>query len=536
MVTGTSDLAHVRGANLEEVDFSIGELLRRTAAAEPHRIALLELRDLETGVQRAWSYAALLAQAEAVGQMLALRFAPGDRVAIWSTNRPEWTFLQFGAALAGMVIVAINPSCRADDLAQILRQSGAVALFHHAIGDHGAVAAMIHEARAGAPALRHVETLDSWAVPPVPDPNGPVLPVVAAHSPALIQFTSGTTGNAKGAVLTHHALVNSHMAFEAQLGLDPGSVLLNSTPMSTIAGSALVTLTALWNRGTHLLLDRYLPDRVFRAIEEERANWTSIVPTQVTMLLEDPGVATCDFTSLKAITSGGAPVSAELARKAERLLRMDFCMIYGQTEAGCAATHGDRRKDPLSVRARNAGRVMPGRELRIADPATGDTMGVGETGEICIRGLVMTGYFGMAEESAGALDGEGWLHTGDLGKIDADGYLTVSGRLKDMIIRGGLNVYPREVEDVLIAHPTVAEAAVFGVPDPKWGEIVVAGVRASEGCVPDRATLIDFVSGRIAKYKAPADILLVDAFPLTASGKVKKIMLRDQYLQAFAVG
>jgi fatty-acyl-CoA synthase len=507
------------------VDLTIGDLLRRVASAVPDAAALKLLRDPATGRQDQWTFSSMLSAAEGAAGHLLEHFAPGEHLALWSANSPEWLFMQFGAALAGLVLVPINAACRADDLTEIVHQSRAAGLIYDPSLDPSRADLLTRSLEKTCPELRHIEPLRQWSPATRPRP----LPHIDAKSPALILFTSGTTGAAKGAVLSHHALVNSHKIFEEQLGLAPGSVWLNATPLATIAGCGLVPLSALWNQGVQVLLPRFLPELFFRAISEDRANWSAIVPTMATMALEHPGCAACDFSSFQAVTIGGSPVAPDLAERIERAFDAAFCMIYGQTEATSAATHGDR-SDPLRRRAVTAGRAMPGRELRIADRDTGVSVPRGETGEICIRGLVMDGYFGMPQETAAALDSEGWLHTGDLGEIDDDGYLTVSGRLKDMIIRGGLNVYPREIEDVLIEHPSVAEAAVFGAPDPKWGEVIVAAIRPPPGCPVDPEEIKRFIASRIARYKVPEDVIAVEAFPLTPTGKIQKLALKDIYL------
>jgi len=518
-------LAHISGpADFTPVDWSIGELLQRTAHAHPERIALKGLRDPESGMQARWTYAEMLAETIGVARCLLDRFEPGDRVAIWAEGGPRWMIFALAAQVAGIVLVPINAGCKRDELRQICLQSQAKGLFHgrdNPSRDAGA------DGKTDPVALRAAAPLaDLFAAAAG---RGSELPIVDPHREALIIFTSGTTGNAKGATLSHYALVNAHKGFVERLAFEAHSTWMNCVPAHTIAGCAFAPLNAIWNAGTHLVLDRFDAGAFFRGIAEDQAAWAPVVPTMGVTLLEYLDRHPCDTGNLKALTLGGAPISPDLAATLEHRLGAHMLTIYGQSEASAPTTQNDANV-PIEARSLSAGRPLGGREVRIADPESGKTLEVGETGEICIRNFVMSGYFGQPAETARALDEQGWLHTGDLGLVDEDGNLRINGRLKDMIITGGLNVYPREVEDILVSHPAVLEAAVFGVPDAKWGERIVAAVRPAAEA-PASEDLRGFVAERLARHKLPSEFVFLQQFPLTPSGKIQKAAVREKYLE-----
>lgn len=517
------------------VDWTVGDLLRRVAQEVPDQVALTYLRDNSRKTKNSWTYSELLSRSEAFAGYLRQHFEPGEHIAIWATNRPEWLFFQFGTALAGLVLVTVNPAARDEDFSHIVSQSDAVGLFHGTPLPDVERTRLLDLVQNRCPRLRHIEALDqAYARSGDCEPKDK-LATTDPLSPAIILFTSGTTGKAKGALLSHRSIVNGQQFFERRLNLSRGSKWLNPTPLYTIAGSIFVNLGALWNRGTHILLERFHPELVMRGIEDEGANWAPLVPTMATMLLEYVQNRSHDFRSLKAVTMAGSPIAPELARQLEGVTGAMVCGAFGQTEAGATITHCDRA-DSLFLRTTTAGQVLPGREIRIVDTASGQTLACDKVGEICVRGLTMTGYHNMQEATATALDRDGWLHTGDLGKLTQGGYLTITGRLKDMIIRGGLNIYPREIEDWLVEHPAIVEAAVFGTPDAKWGESVVAAIRLREGCTdPGSEAIKEFLASRIADNKIPSVIYNVLEFPLTASGKIQKFALRDKFLQQSSI-
>jgi fatty-acyl-CoA synthase len=345
-----------------------------------------------------------------------------------------------------------------------------------------------------------------------------------------IQYTSGTTGFPKGALLRHGGLTDNAAIFGHLVEIGPGDVYVNPRPMFHTAGCVLGAIGTLAMRATHLPVLAFDPAWVLELVERERGTILLGVPTMQIAMLEHPDVATRDLSSLKASVSGGSLVPAELVRKIEATLGVRFCIVYGTTECSPLITQ-TRFADSPEDKATTIGQPIPQAEVKIVEPLSGATLGIGEVGELCARGfMVMTGYYGNAEATAAAIDEGGWYHTGDLASMDERGYCRIEGRLKDMIIRGGENIYPREIEDVLFTHPAVADAAVVGLPDDKWGEQVAAVVRLAAGQEADARELFAFVRENLAPYKAPRRWAFVAEYPLTASGKIQKFVLRDQLL------
>jgi fatty-acyl-CoA synthase len=511
---------------------TIGSVLREAAGRAPDRTALID-GDLRRPGRRQWTYAELLADAERAARALLTRFAPGERVAVWSPNRPEWIILEFATALAGLVLIPVNPAYRGEELAYVLDDSGADGLFLADTSPGGDMRAVLAEVRGRLPGLREVVSFSEWAAFTAAGDTGAAgeLPVVAPSSAAQVIYTSGTTGRPKGAVLTHRGLTNNaRLAFEA-IGVGPDDVEINPMPMFHVGGSALFTLGPVQAGAAHVLMPRFSPALELELIEAYRVTLLCGVPTMFLALLGHPDRAKRDLSSLRRSVTGGALSPVALAHQVEAALGVTYTIAFAQTEAGCvisAATSADSAAD----RAETVGRPLPQAEVRIARLSDGATARCGETGEIRTRGyLVMQGYRGDPAGTAAALDSGGWLHTGDLGSMDDRGYLRIAGRRKEMIIRGGENIAPREIEEVLTAHPAVADAAVLGVPDEYYGEVVGAAIRpAGDGAGEPGLTaeLAEFCRERLAPEKVPSRWLFTAAFPLTASGKVRKDALRDQ--------
>lgn len=510
-------------------DLNVGEFLRMIAAEVPDRIALKGARDPATGTQASWTYAALLYQAENVADALLTKFAPGDHVALWCANRPEWAIAQFGAALAGLVLVAVNPASRPNELVHALGLSGSVGIIvdHEFRGTNFRQA--VEQVRDQLPLLRDIILIEDLVASPRRTPM-PSLPDVPLHSAAMVQFTSGTTGRAKAALLSHYGLVNIAQFTANRFALPHGSAWLNWLPMFHTGGSVFALMGCMWTRGTFVLVNGFDPPSIMQIIQDERASWLPLVPTTAVALLDHPDRPGFDLSSLEVVTQGGTPVAAELVERIERELSIDHVSVFGQTETSSTICLGVRH-DTMAHKTMSVGKPMPYTEVKIVDRATGVTVNHGEIGEIRIKNFaLMMGYYGQPQESAEAIDAEGWLLTGDLGTIDEDGYLQVTGRLKDVIIRGGENIYPREIEDLLHEHPAIAEAAVFGIPDSKWGETPIAAIRCLAGQTLDHASVIEYLEPLMARYKMPKDVWILDTMPLTLSGKIQKFVLRDQYL------
>ena len=514
------------GPDLDEV--SIGDLLRRVAAESPNAVALVDGQP-DPALRRRWTYSEVLDEAVAVASWLRSRFEPTERVAIWAPNRPEWVLFQYGAALAGVVLVTVNPAYRPTELRYVLEQSRAVGLVHEAAYRGESLTGIVAEVLPGLPELRVVTCMDDWddlvaegAANPVP------LPVVDPSQPCQIQYTSGTTGFAKGALLHHLGAVNAARYSARRSGFAEGDAWVNPIPLFHVGGSVLTGVGALYSHGCHIVVPAFEPGLVLELIEAERASLVLAVPTMLVGLLDHPERPRRDLSSLRTVMSGSTVVPAEMVRRTKELFECDFSILFGQTELHGVLTQ-TLPTDTDEDQATTLGIPLPHVEVKIADLDTGEPLPIGHSGEICARGYQsMDGYFEMPEATAAALDGEHWLHTGDLGSMDDRGYLRITGRLKDIIIRGGENIHPREIEDLLVEHPEIAEVAVIGVPDDRWGEQIGAVVRAEVPTAPpSTAELFAYCRGALAPFKTPKFWYFLQDFPLTPSGKIQKFVLRD---------
>jgi fatty-acyl-CoA synthase len=510
---------------------TVGGILRSAAAAGPDLVAMVAGVP-DPAVRRRWTYAQLLAEAEQAARALAARFAPGERIAVWAPNLPEWVILEYGAALAGLVVVTVNPAFRPAELAYVLNQSGASGIF--LVPEfRSPMAEFLAEVRPDVPSLREVVYFTDWAGFLASAPEQAVLPEVRPDDIAQIQYTSGTTGFPKGAELHHRGLTNNARFYTERIGLQPGEVYVNPMPLFHTAGCGMGVLGAAQRLAVHVPVLAFDPALVLELLETERAAVFGGAPTMLIAMLGHPDFERRDLSSVRIAVAGGAPVPAELVQRVERLLGVTFSIVFGTTE--CSPLLTVVRPDASAEdRAETLGTPLPQTEIKIADIATGAPVPVGQAGELCARGyLVMRGYHDAAEATAAAIDAEGWYHTGDLASLDGRGYLRIEGRIKDMIIRGGENIYPREIEDALFAHPGVAEAVVVGVPDETWGEVVAAFVRPVPGQpAPSPEELRAWCRERLAPYKTPVHWVFIDAFPTTPSGKIQKYKLRESFTHA----
>jgi acyl-CoA synthetase (AMP-forming)/AMP-acid ligase II len=510
------------------LDTTVGGVLRAAAGQAPDRVALI-------AGDRQWTYAQLNQEAERVARALSARFTPGDRIAVWAGNSPDWILLEFAAARAGLTLVMVNPAYRCEEVAHVLGHSGPAGLFL-AENYHGrARREVLDQIREPLPRF-DVFSLGEW-----PSGEAGPLPEVDPSSPAQILYTSGTTGRPKAAVLTHRALTNNARLAAAAMGWTAGDVMVNPMPYFHIAGCGLMTLGLVQALSTHVVMPRFDPGLMLELTEKHRGTVIGGVPTMLNALLAHPSRAGRDLSSLRVAMAGGATVPPQLVREVEAAFGVPFVLTFAQTESSCSITM-TRPDDAPADRAETLGRPLPQTEVKIADAMTGQTVPYGSVGEICTRGyLVMDGYLGDEEATAAAVDRDGWLHTGDLGTMDERGYCRIAGRIKEMIIRGGENIYPREIEAVLLAHPGVAEVAVVGVPDRFWGEVVGAAVRRAPGPglstsvgtenSPSQTDLVDYCRERLAGYKVPVRWRFTDAFPLTSTGKVRKDVLSAQFAE-----
>ncbi|GAB3002971.1 AMP-binding protein [Amycolatopsis acidiphila] len=509
-------------------DVTVCETLRHAAATVPDRPALVDCVQ-DAGARKAWTYAELAADAERVARALLTTFSRGDRIAVWAPNSANWIVLQHGIAMAGMVLVALNPAYRAREMGFVLRQSGAVGLFCPERYRGFDMRGMIEDIRPETPALREVVTFEEWdAFLDRGDP-GLVLPEVGPDDVIQIQYTSGTTGFPKGAMLHHKGLVNEARHVAERAGMSDGGVYVNAMPMYHIGGGAVTSFGAWAKRGTFVILPGFEAGLLLEALETYRGTHTLVVPTMLIAMLDHPDRARRDLTSVQTILSGAASVPASLVRKTQKLLNCQFSILFGQTE-----THGvvsqTRVTDSPEDQAETVGRPLPQLEVKIADEVTGEPVALHETGEICCRGYQnMLGYYRMETETTSTIDADGWLHMGDLGSMDERGFISIRGRMKDMIIRGGLNIYPAEIEGALGDHPAIEYAAVIGVPDARWGEQIGAVVTLREGVErPSVEELTDYLRAEIAPHKTPVYWAFVDQMPATPSGKIQKFVLRER--------
>ena len=506
---------------------TVGSVIRDAAARAPHATAL-SAWSLGAGERRSWTFAELLRDAERTAQALLARFAPGEHVAVWAPNTPEWVLLELGAGLAGIVLVTVNPACREREVEYVLDQSRSVGLFHVESFRGNPMAESVAHVRPRLPGLREVVPLERWDEFLASADEVRALPEVTPDTPAQIQYTSGTTGSPKGALLHHRGLTNNARLVAERCGLRENDVLANAMPFFHTAGCVLATLGAIQSLAAHAFLPAFDAARMLELLHAERATFFLGVPTMLIAMLEHPDLPRRDLGALRGVVSGGALVPPELVRSVEATLGASFSIVYGQTESSPVITQS-RPDDAIGDKAGTIGVPLPHTEVKIVDPHTRETVPVGAVGELCTRGYhVMHGYFDKPEETAAALDAEGWLHTGDLASMDERGYFAIRGRLKDMVIRGGENMFPAEIEAALHEHPGIADVAVIGVADHLMGEELAAFVRpAAEP--PSVAELRAHVRERLAAPKTPRYWVFVDAYPLTGSGKVKKFELRERW-------
>ncbi|GHG14560.1 MULTISPECIES: AMP-binding protein [Amycolatopsis] len=540
-MTATADLAYWPANTSHPVlELTTGDLLRQAAADAGEQIALIEVAPPGAPslagadrTDRQWTYGRLLAEAEQCAHWLLTRFSPGERITVWAPNIPEWTILQYGAALAGLVLVTANPALRAAELRYVLEQSRSAGLFHTATFRGSDMTAIAREASAGLPDVRATVCFGDWPEAVGSHRETGALPAVRPGDAAQIQYTSGTTGFPKGALLHHRGLVTNARFSIDRAQLPHQGVLVSAMPLFHTAGCAMGVLGGAHQRAAYVLCQLFDPALVLTAAAQHHADMLAGVPTMLIALLNHPGFDRFDLSRLSRVLSGGSPVPPELVRRVEERFGVRFTAVYGQTELSPVITQTSPDDAPED-KATTAGRPLPQLELAVRDPATGRTVHKGQTGEICARGYqTMLGYFGMPERTAETIDADGWLHTGDLGVLDERGYLTVTGRLKDMIIRGGENIYATEIEQVLFTHPGVRDVTVLGLPDPTWGEIVAAVVvPADADQIPPVAELHDLCRAKLAPHKTPARWFTTAELPLTGSGKIQKFRLRDRIEQA----
>jgi len=511
---------------------TIGANLARVAARYPDRDAVVEYA---TG--RRLSYAEFDAAVDQLARgMLAHHLQVGDRAGIWAPNCVDWMLVQYATARIGVIAVNINPAYRSHELAYVLRQSGISVLFSAPAHKGSDYRAMVAEVAADCPELREVIYLgepgwdamlaDGEAVPP--DELRAVADRLDLDDEINIQYTSGTTGFPKGATLSHHNILNNGYLVGEGCGYTAEDRICVPVPFYHCFGMVLGNLAAT-THGACIVIPAagFDPAATLRAVQDERCTSLYGVPTMFIAELALENFAGFDLSTLRTGIMAGSPCPVEVMKRVITEMHMaEVTICYGMTETSPVSTQ-TRADDPLERRTATVGRVHPHVEVKVIDPVTGQLVPRGTTGELCTRGYsVMRGYWNLPEQTAEVLR-DGWMHTGDLAVMDDDGYLAIVGRSKDMVIRGGENVYPREVEEYLYSHPDIEDVQVVGVPDAKYGEELLAAVRLRTGAELTEEQVRDYCRGRLAHYKVPRYVRFVAEYPMTVTGKIQKFKIRD---------
>jgi fatty-acyl-CoA synthase len=553
------------------IDTTIGDLLDQRAGAFPAREAVVYSCYPEFGpaFDVRWSYADYRERANAVARgLLALGLDRGDHIAIQAANVPDWPVVMLGAAKAGLVVVTINPVLQADEVEYILQQGDVRALLCMArVRNIDHLATVRSLTRPGAshgevtserlPLLKHVTLIgvpppeglagDGWRPTLLEEvvEKGKAVPEqqlaerqasVGPADAAMLMYTSGTTGFSKGALLTHHGLVNNAALIMewlapaiASRGLDlcdtRACVLF---PFFHAAGAVGNILATLYCGAAMCPLVGFDPLKALQVISRERCTSTSGVPTMLMAMLQHPEFQSFDLSSLLIISSGAAPVPTLLMEQVKERIGADVAIVFGQTEGSCCLTC-TLPDDPFELKASTVGKPLPYLDVKVVEPGTASAVPVGQRGEFCYRGwATMQGYYHMPDRTAETIDADGWVRSGDLATMNADGYVNIVGRLKDMVIRGGENLFPREIEEFLLRHPCVADVQVLGVPDAYFGEELLAVVIPRAGAELGESDLREYCQGKLSHQKIPRFFQFVQSYPLTGSGKVQKFRLREQ--------
>lgn len=528
------DLSYARGETQPALlETTIGADLAATASAHPDRDALVEVAS-----GRRWSYAELSADVRRLASgLLQAGISAGDRVGIWAPNCAEWVLTQYACAEIGAVLVNLNPAYRSHELAYALKQSGAAMVISASRFKTSDYVALLREAAPECPDLREVVFTDSarWHELAGTAADAAALSRAAAalhtHDPIDIQYTSGTTGYPKGATLSHHNILNNGYLVGELLGYTEQDRVCLPVPFYHCFGMVMGNLAAT-SHGAAIIIPApgFDPAATLRAVQAEACTSLYGVPTMFIAELGLPDFARYDLTSLRTGIMAGSPCPVQVMRRVIDDMHMgEVAICYGMTETSPVSTQ-TRPEDSLAQRVETVGRVGPHLEIKLTDPGTGHTVPRGEVGEFCTRGYsVMTGYWNDPAKTAAAIDADGWMHSGDLAVMDGDGYVRITGRIKDMVIRGGENIYSREIEEFLHTHPDILDAQVVGVPDETYGEELMAVVMMRAGAAPlSVEALREFCAGRLAHFKVPRYLRVVEEFPMTVTGKVRKDEMRRQ--------
>lgn len=531
--TATLTLSHTRGdTDTPLIDQTIGDNLDDTVLRFPDRDALV---DVTQG--RRWTYTEFRDDVDRLARaLLAVEVRTGDRVGIWAPNCSEWTLTQFATAKIGAILVNINPSYRSHELEYVLKQAGISTLVSAESFKSSNYKEMVEEVHGEVPDLQRVvyigtgdwDELLSRADEVDPEELAAVQLSLRPEDPINIQYTSGTTGFPKGATLSHRNILNNGFFVGEVCDYTEADRVCIPVPFYHCFGMVMGNL-ACTTHGACMVIPAPGFDAVatLQAVQDERCTSLYGVPTMFISEWNLPSFADYDISTVRTGIMAGSPCPAELMKQLIASGIEGMTIAYGMTETSPVSTQ-TRPADTFERKTGTVGRVMPHLEIKIVDPTTGETVPRGTAGEFMTKGYsVMLGYWDQPDKTTEAVE-EGWMHTGDIGVMDEDGYVQITGRIKDMVIRGGENVYPREIEEFLYTHPDILDAQVIGVPDEKYGEELCAWIRMREGAEPlDAAKVRDFCIGQLAHYKIPRYVEIVEEFPMTVTGKIRKVEMRE---------
>ena len=532
-------VSYVHGASVTPmIGETIGANFDRIVASYPERDAVV-VRHQDVR----WTYAEFGARVDRVARALvAIGLRPGDRLGIWAPNCAEWLLVQYASAKAGVILVNVNPAYRTSELEFVLKQSGCRVLISARAFKSSDYVAMVKEVAPRCPALERTVFLDSgdWeellaAGDGVAAGDGELsLPTgLQFDDPINIQYTSGTTGFPKGATLTHHNILNNGFFIGETCRYTPEDRVCIPVPFYHCFGMVLGNLACTTHAACMVIpAPSFEPRATLEAVQDERCTSLYGVPTMFIAELDLPEFDEFDLTSLRTGIMAGSPCPVEVMRNViDRMHMAEVTICYGMTETSPVSTQTSA-DDDIDHRTSTVGRVHPHVEIKIIDPTSGACVERGMSGELCTRGYsLMLGYWNDPEQTAGAIDPAGWMHTGDLATMDQDGYVNIVGRSKDMIIRGGENIYPREIEEFLYTHPEIKDVQVVGVPDERYGEEIAAFVIERTPGTVDAEAVREFCHGKIAHFKIPRYVMPVEEFPMTVTGKIQKFKLRDQAIE-----
>ena len=539
----------------EQLGFTVGGLLDHIAARFPDNEALVYM---DRGLRYTYSEFNEVCRRTAKG-LLRMGVKKGDHVSIWANNVPEWVILQFATAKIGAVLVTINTSYKSAELEYILHQSDSSALFLVKCfkeSDYPEILnTVVPELKNAVPGelmseklpfLKKVVFIGSdnpagmFNFSEIAEMGKDVTDAELAeaesglspHDVINMQYTSGTTGFPKGVMLTHFNVINNGFNIGECMKFTENDRLCIPVPFFHCFGCVLGVMACVTHGTTMLPVETFDPLKVLQVLEKERCTAVHGVPTMFISELEHPEFEKFDLSSMRTGIMAGSPCPIEVMRRVVREMNMtDITIAYGQTESSPVITQ-TRTDDPIELRVSTVGRALPDVEVKIVDIETGSVLPPGKQGELCTRGyLVMKGYYKMPEETEKVIDKDDWLHTGDLAVMDENGYCKITGRMKNMIIRGGENIYPREIEEFLYTHPKISDVQVYGVPDRKYGEQVMVAVKLKQGVALTGDEVREFCRGKIANYKVPKYVKFVDSYPMTASGKIQKFKLREMAIR-----